>query len=104
MVVLVDGASASGAEIIAGALQDHGRASLVGEQTFGKGSVQHVHELSDGSSLHVTVARWLTPHRHQLDKEGLLPDEIVAFTEEDIAAGSDPQMERALVILSSSAG
>ena len=99
LVVLVDGASASGAEIIAGALQDHGRAPLVGEQTFGKGSVQHVHELSDGSSLHATVARWLTPHRHHLDQQGLTPDEIVELTEEDIASASDPQLERAIALL-----
>jgi len=99
LVVLVDGASASGAEIIAGALQDHGRAPLVGEQTFGKGSVQHVHELSDGSSLHATVARWLTPHRNHLDQQGLTPDETVVFAEDDVESARDPQLERAIALL-----
>lgn len=99
LVILVDGATGSGAEIVAGALQDHGRATLIGQQTFGKGSVQHVHDLSDGSSLHVTVARWLTPHRHQIDRQGLAPDIVVPFTEEDRSAGRDPQLERAIAHL-----
>lgn len=96
LVVLIDGASASGAEIIAGALQDSGRAQLVGEKSFGKGSVQHVHDLSDGSSLHVTVARWLTPRRQQIDQQGLSPDLVVALTQEDVEAGRDPQLDRAV--------
>jgi len=99
LVVLVDGATGSGAEIVAGALQDHGRAPLIGERTFGKGSVQHVHDLSDGSSLHVTVARWLTPHRHQIDRQGLTPDVVVPLSREDRAAGRDPQLERAMEYL-----
>jgi len=103
LVVLVDGRTGSGAEIVAGALQDHGRATLIGEQTFGKGSVQHVHDLSDGSSLHVTVARWLTPHRHQIDRQGLTPDIVVPFTEEDRVAGRDPQLERAIAYLAGQA-
>ncbi|MDH7485763.1 MAG: S41 family peptidase [Anaerolineae bacterium] len=103
LAVLVDAATASGAEIIAGALQDHGRARIIGEQTFGKGSVQNVHDLSDGSSLHVTVARWLTPHRHQIDGQGLTPDDVVPFTDEDRAAGRDPQLERAVAYLAEQA-
>jgi carboxyl-terminal processing protease len=103
LVVLVDSASASGAEIIAGALQDRGRAPLIGEQTFGKGAVQHVHELTDGSSLHVTVARWLTPHRNHIDKQGLVPNETVTLTEDDVAAGRDPQLEKAIALLAESA-
>lgn len=74
MVALVDGATASAAEIMAGALQDRGRAALFGEKTFGKGSVQFVHDLSDGSSIHVTVAHWLTPNGHEINGIGLSPD------------------------------
>jgi len=99
IVVLVDAGTASGAEIIAGALQDHERAVLIGEPTYGKGSVQHVHDLTDGSSLHVTVARWLTPKRQQLDGAGLTPDEIIVRSQEDVAAGRDPQLERAIELL-----
>jgi carboxyl-terminal processing protease len=83
LVVIVDGGSASAAEIVAGALQDHGRAKLVGEKTFGKGSVQLIHELPDQSSLHVTNAQWLTPNRRPISGNGLEPDVPVA-------AGSDP--------------
>ncbi len=96
LVVLVDEATASAAEIVAGALQDHGRALLFGQKTFGKGSVQLVHDLSDGSSLHVTSARWLTPKRRQIDGQGLEPDFPVVVTDEDRAAGRDPVLERAL--------
>lgn len=78
LVVLVDADTASAAEIVAGALQDNDRALLVGEQTFGKGSVQEIYDLSDGSSLHVTAAIWLTPDRHRIEKNGLMPD--VAIT------------------------
>jgi carboxyl-terminal processing protease len=74
LVVIVDGGSASASEILAGALQDHKRALLVGEKTFGKGSVQLIHELPDQSSLHVTNAQWLTPNRHQITDNGLVPD------------------------------
>jgi len=74
LVLLVDGASASASEIVAGALQDHGRSLLVGEPTYGKGSVQLIHELSDGSSLHVTNAQWLTPDGQQISQQKLQPD------------------------------
>ncbi len=77
LVVLVDGETASAAEIVAGALQDNDRAVLLGEPTFGKGSVQEIYGLSDGSSLHVTTAIWLTPDRHRIDKQGLTPDMVV---------------------------
>ena len=95
IVVLTDGGTASASEIVAGALRDNNRATLIGEKSFGKGSVQEVHELSDGSSLHVTVARWLTPNRAQIDGAGLEPDVPVSVSAEDRDAGRDPQLARA---------
>lgn len=95
MAVLVDGATASASEIVAGALQDRGRALLVGEKTFGKGSVQFVHDLSDGSSIHVTVAHWMTPNGHEINGLGLQPDREVSATE-----GRDAPLEEAVRMLS----
>jgi carboxyl-terminal processing protease len=95
IALLVDGGTASASEIVAGALRDNGRAVLIGQKTFGKGSVQEVHTLPDGSSLHITVARWLTPDRHQIDKEGLEPDIPVTVSADDRDAGRDPQLKRA---------
>lgn len=95
LVVLVDGATASASEIVAGALQDQGRATLVGDVTFGKGSVQHIYDLSDGSSLHVTSARWFTPRHQQLDGQGLTPEISVSLDE----SGDDVQLERAVQFL-----
>lgn len=83
LVVVVDGNSASASEIVAGALQDHGRASLVGKQTYGKGSVQLRYEFEDKSSLFVTNAQWFTPDRHQISGAGLTPNVVVE-------EGSDP--------------
>jgi len=100
IALLVDGGTASASEIVAGALRDSGRAVLIGEKTYGKGSVQEVHILADGSSLHVTVARWLTPARHQIDKAGLEPDIAVNVSAEDRNAGRDPQLARAQAWLS----
>lgn len=99
MVVLVDGGTASASEIVAGALQDRGRAVLAGEQTYGKGSVQSVFDLSDGSSVHITHAQWLTPERRQISGEGLAPDLEVSTTEEDRQQGRDAPLERALEYL-----
>ncbi len=98
-VVLVDGGSASASEIVAGALQDYGAAKLIGTKTFGKGSVQSMEKLSDGSSLKVTVAKWLTPNGRSINDEGIEPDEEVKFTEEDYKNEKDPQMDRAVEIL-----
>ncbi len=95
LALLVDGGTASASEIVAGSLRDQKRAVLIGEKTYGKGSVQEVHELPDGSSLHVTVARWLTPNRTQIDKTGLAPDVVVNISEDDRNAGRDPQLARA---------
>lgn len=99
LVLLVDGGTASASEIVAGALQDYDRATLVGEKTFGKGSVQLIYELSDSSRLHVTVAKWFTPDGHAIDGTGLTPDVEVPITEEDRAQGRDPQLERAISFL-----
>ncbi len=77
LVVLVNAGTASAAEVVAASLQDNGRALVLGETTFGKGSVQSILELRDGSSLHVTSARWLTPKGHVIDNSGLIPDIVV---------------------------
>lgn len=74
MVVLVDGASASGSEVLAGALQDHGRAAIAGQQTFGKGSVNILRQLDDGSGLYITISRWITPDGRIIEGEGITPD------------------------------
>jgi carboxyl-terminal processing protease len=99
LIVLVNRGTASASEIVAGALRDNKRATLVGEQTFGKGSVQHIYDLTDGSSLHVTAAEWLTPNRHQLTGQGLVPDQVVPRSADDIVAGRDPQLDRAVAVL-----
>lgn len=99
LVVLVNEGSASASEILAGAFQDRERAKLVGHQTFGKGTVQIPFTLSDGSSLHVTIAHWLTPNGTDLSEEGLSPDVWVDISEEDRQAGRDPQFERALDLI-----
>lgn len=99
LVVLVNGGTASASEIVAGALQDHERGPLIGERTFGKGSVQFIYDLSDGSSLHVTSAQWFTPNQHQINEQGLTPDIEVALTDEDKAQGRDPQLDRAVSYL-----
>lgn len=94
-VVLVDEASASASEIVAGALQDHGAATLVGQKTFGKGTVQKLVSLGTGSQLKVTIARWYTPKGRNITSEGIAPDTVVELTAEDINAGRDPQMDAA---------
>jgi carboxyl-terminal processing protease len=99
LVVLVDGASASASEIAAGAIQDTGRGVLIGTRTLGKGSVQVAHTLSDGSQLRVTIARWFTPNGRAIHGQGLEPDIQVERTEEDMATGRDPQLERAIAYL-----
>jgi carboxyl-terminal processing protease len=99
LVLLVNGGTASASEIVAGALQDRNRAPLIGEKTFGKGSVQLIYELSDDSRLHVTVAKWFTPNNNAIDGVGLVPDIEVLFTQEDRDNNRDPQLERAISYL-----
>lgn len=97
MVVLVNKGSASASEIVAIALQEKERAKLLGEKTFGKGTIQEAQELGEGASLHVTTAKWLSPSGKNVDGVGIEPDTVVAFEEEDQT--KDPQLEKAIEIL-----
>jgi carboxyl-terminal processing protease len=99
MIILVDEGSASASEILAGALQEHGIAKLVGAKTFGKGSVQELVNITSDTSLKVTVASWLTPKGHNLSHDGLNPDYEVKPTEKDISAKKDVQLEKAIELL-----
>ncbi len=99
MVVLVDGGSASASEILAGALGQHNVATLMGQTTFGKGSVQELVDLPDGSSLKVTIARWFTPDGTSISIKGLDPDIEIERTPEQIISGEDPQLEAAVKYL-----
>ncbi len=83
IVVLVDGFSASGSEVLAGALQDHGRATIAGTTTFGKGSVNYLIQLEDGSGLYITAARWLTPNGSLIEGKGIVPDMELELSGED---------------------
>ena len=99
VIVLVNRSTASASEIVAGALKDRNRAVLMGERTYGKGSVQSLYPLPDGSSLHITTAIWLTPGRRSLAGQSLQPDIEVARTTEDRTAGRDPVLDRAVAYL-----
>ena len=94
-VVLVNGSTASASEIVAGALQDYGKATVVGEKTYGKGVVQNLYDLSNGTTLKVTTAEWYTPKDRSINGEGIEPDEKVERSYEDINAGRDPQLDKA---------
>jgi carboxyl-terminal processing protease len=101
VVVLVNSGSASASEILSGALQFAKRAEVIGEKTFGKGTAQKVYDLSDGSSLHLTILRWLLPDGKQIEKENSVnPDIEVQLTNDDFIKGIDPQLNKALEIFS----
>lgn len=101
VVVLVDSGSASAAEILSGALQQSGRATIIGEKTYGKGTAQSVIDLSDGSSLHVTILKWLLPDGGWLNKDNpITPNVEVALTDADFIKGIDPQLNKAIETLS----
>lgn len=98
-VVLIDGGSASASEITAGALKDNGAATLIGEKSYGKGSVQELRNLTGGGVLKVTIARWYTPNNRNIDKEGIEPDQKVELTEANAKAKQDPQKDAAFAKL-----
>jgi len=103
-VVLIDGGSASASEITAGALHDNGVATLVGQQSFGKGSVQKVESLADGSEVKITIAHWYTPNGVNINKKGITPDFKVAPASAAQAGQTDPQLDKAQSILQSKIG
>ena len=98
-VVLIDGGSASASEIVAGALRDHGVATLIGTKSYGKGSVQELVPLSSGAQLKVTIAKWYTPNGKNIDGEGIEPDTIVAMNSEEYDSGNDTQRAKAVELL-----
>lgn len=99
LVVLVNGGSASASEIVAGAIQDYGRATLIGETTYGKGSVQSPQSLSNGGQLRITIERWYTPKDRAINGTGVKPDYVVELTPDDQKAGRDPQLDAAVEFL-----
>lgn len=101
VVILINKGSASASEILAGALRDNRGTLLIGEKSFGKGSVQELKDLKDDSSIKITVAKWLTPRGDLIQKKGLEPDIVVEFTEEDFEADRDPQLDKAIEVLNS---
>jgi carboxyl-terminal processing protease len=99
LVILINQGSASGAEILAGALRDNRGILLIGEKSFGKGSVQELEKLTEGSSLKITIARWLTPKDELITDKGLEPDIKVEMTDEDFEQERDPQLEKAIEMI-----
>jgi carboxyl-terminal processing protease len=100
-IVLVNDGSASASEIVSSALHDNNVAKLVGEQTFGKGSVQTIKSLPGGAELKVTIAHWYTPDGININKQGIAPDYVVPLTVADFNAGQDPQLQKAIDLLNS---
>ena len=104
IVVVQDEFSASGSELLAAALQENGRATVVGARSFGKGTVNHARELSNGGAVYVSIARWLTPGRQQIEGQGVRPDIEVTLTADDIEAQRDVAIQRAVDVLRSKTG
>ena len=104
IVVVQDEFSASGSELLAAALQENGRATVVGSRSFGKGTVNHARELSNGGAVYVSIARWLTPGRQQIEGQGVRPDIEVTLTADDIEAQRDVAIHRAVDVLRSKSG
>jgi carboxyl-terminal processing protease len=101
LVVLVNEGSASASEILAGAIQDLERGIVMGEKTFGKGSVQVIERLDDGSSLRMTIAKWYTPNDRSIDDIGILPNTIIEMDPTDVENDIDTQLEEAVQYLES---
>jgi len=99
LIVLINQGSASASEILGGALRDNKRAILVGQKSFGKGLVQRVHRLPDGSGINITIAKYLTPNGTDINKKGIKPDYTVKFTEKDFLSKKDPQLDKAEQVL-----
>lgn len=104
IVVVQDEFSASGSELLAAALQENGRATVIGSRSFGKGTVNHARELSNGGAVYVSIARWLTPARHQIEGQGVRPDIEITLSTEDIEAQRDVAIQRAVDVLRSKTG
>lgn len=99
IIVLANGSTASASEIVAGALRDYGMATLVGETSYGKGTIQDLIQLDNGASLKITTAKWLTPNDTWVTEAPLVPDVEVSYTEEDYANETDPQLQKAVELL-----
>lgn len=99
LAILIDQGSASASEILAAALSENRGTPLIGEKSFGKGSVQELVDITDTTSLKVTVARWLTPNGLSISEKGVMPDYVVSFTKTDFEKGKDPQMDKAVEVL-----
>ena len=101
IVTLINEGSASASEILAGALKDYGLSKIIGKKSYGKGSVQTLFDLKDGSTIKLTIAHWLTPNGNTIEKMGITPDVEVDLTQDDFEANKDPQLAKALEILNS---
>ncbi len=101
MVIIINGGSASASEILAGAIKDDRRVKLIGDKSFGKGTVQELQTLKDGSMVKITVAHWRMPGGELIDKNGIEPDYKISLTDDDIKANRDPQLDKAIEVLKS---